>query len=135
MIFPPHTKRTLQLLNVVCFNPFAQNYAKELDQRIQKTQRGVSMKKRELYSMFWKTWVASFTVSLVLKSVSTTAMHSPNAHIILGRLTYKNPQKPGDQMMYSSNTGISIWLKSKSLLHSIARDKGNVEGILHTSQR
>ena len=95
------------------------------------------MDKSEFFGLFQKAWVTTFTVPLVLKSFSATGIHPPNADFILGKFTHRKPSTPEAQTIPKSNNAELSWLKAKSLLHSLARDKGSVEvqmleGILST---
>ena len=136
MIFPPHATHTLQPLDVVCFKPLTSNYTKELDLRTHRAQGWVPVKKSDFFPLFWKAWVATFTEKLVLKAFSATGIFPPNANVILDRFDTKKLTTPEAQVIHAAGSEEPSWLKAKSLLHSVAKDKGSVEvgaleGILH----
>jgi len=136
MIYPPHSTHTLQPLDVVCFKPLSQNYSKELDMRTHRTQGWLPIKKSDFFRLFWTAWVATFTEKLILSSFEATGVHPPNADVILDRFTQEKPTTPEAQLIASNDLGEPSWLKAKSLLHSVVKDKGSIEaraleGILH----
>ena len=139
LIFPPHATHTLQPLDVVCFKPLSQNYTKGLDQRIQKTQGWVPVKKTDFFPLFWDAWVKTFTKELVLKAFEATGLFPQNADKILHRFKQATPRRlttPPQQTALSTESGEPPWLKAKSLLRSVVVDNnseaiGSLEQYIH----
>ena len=99
MIYPPHATHTLQPLDVVCFQPMAQNYTNELDNRMQKTQGWLPVKKSDFFPLFWKAWVTTFTKDLIQKSFKATGIFPPNANVILDCFKTEKPATSPEQVI------------------------------------
>ena len=127
MIYPPHATHTLQPLDVVCFKPLAQNYTNELDNRMQKTQGWLPVKKSDFFSLFWKAWVTTFTNKLIQKSFKATGIFPANANVILNRFETEKPTTPPEQVIQVTESGEPTWLKAKLLVRSSVKDINSAE--------
>ena len=104
-----------------------------------KTLGWVPIGKPDFISLFWPAWVNTFTESLVLKAFEATGIYPPNANVILDRFRTPTPPivntPPGQTGPQAASTEPD-WLKAKSLLQSVVKDKasdkvGKVEQIIH----
>jgi hypothetical protein len=73
-VFPPHSTHTLQPLDVVMFKPLSTSYTLALNNRTQRSQGLVPLRKGDFFPLFWEAWVSSFKKKLITKAFSTTGI-------------------------------------------------------------
>lgn len=67
-ISPPHSKHTLQPLDVVMFKPLSSKYSKHLTTRTYKSKSLLLVEKNDFFPLFRQAWLSFFTKSHTLKS-------------------------------------------------------------------
>jgi hypothetical protein len=114
MVLPPHSTRTLQPLDVVMFKPLSQAYLNELTTHLHKAQGLMAVKKGDLFPLFWRAWISSFTETNILKSFETTGIWPMNPDTILRRFT----RTPDLQRSSPSDLSENDWQRVKGLVHA-----------------
>jgi hypothetical protein len=73
------------LLGVVLFKPLSHAYSNELTNHLHKAQGLISVKKGNLFPLFWSAWISSFTENFILKACEATGIWPMDANVILRR--------------------------------------------------
>lgn len=80
IIYPSHCTHLLQGLDVVCFAPFKQIWAKEIRMFEAENYRGV--RKEDFAQVFGKAYLRAFTPQLILQAWETTGVFPFNDKIV-----------------------------------------------------
>jgi hypothetical protein len=67
-ILAPHSIHMLHQLDVKMIKPLSSSYSKGLINYLHKTQGLVSIKKGNVFPLFWQAWISSFKETSILKS-------------------------------------------------------------------
>jgi hypothetical protein len=67
-------------------------------------------------------WTKTFVGTVVLKSFFTTGISPQNAGVMFKHFTIKKPTTDGSHMIQPDESRELLWLKAKSLLHSVTKD-------------
>ncbi len=94
-IYPPHSTRTLQPLDVVMFKPLSSAYSKKVSTRLHSRQSLLQIKNGDFFLLFWDAWVESFTESNILNSFRATGIHPWDPDVILSRFTNNDFEHSG----------------------------------------
>ena len=81
----PHSTKTLQPLDVVCFAPLAQNYSDFVTKHLHDSQGISGISKSDFFMLFWQSWQQTFTKKLVTSAFEHTDIWPQNANVILNR--------------------------------------------------
>jgi hypothetical protein len=116
MVFPPHSTRTLQPLDVVMFKPLSTAYSNELVQHLHNAQGLIPITKGDFFPLFWEAWTTSFSEELILKAFKATGIWPTNGQVILKRFIKSTPEEEGSResstSVYSEKTGLRYRLLS-----------------------
>jgi hypothetical protein len=77
LIYPLHSARTLQALDVVCFSPLATNYSTVLANHLHSSQSLTPFKKGDFFRIFWQAWAQISTEKLVLRCFEAVGIAPP----------------------------------------------------------
>lgn len=94
LLLPPHSTHTLQPLDVGLFSPLSKAYGQALEEYVEKTQGLLTHKKGDFYHLFKDAWDASFTVTNVQSSFSTTGIVPLDAEQVLKKFRTTIPEPP-----------------------------------------
>jgi hypothetical protein len=80
LVYPPHATRTLQPLDVSCFEPLSQSYSNELIYHNHTTEGYLLVAKADFINLFWPAWVNKFTETLISGAFEATGIHPLHPH-------------------------------------------------------
>jgi hypothetical protein len=138
MVFSPHATHSMQPLDVVMFAPLSSGYSKELVYYLHCSQGLLSVKKGDLFTLFWAAWVSSFKEEMVLQSFKATGIYPMDAEVILKRFNKapsNNPEVPSSEPKGNG----SSWNELYRLYNVAVKDNGGaaakeLSGALHSLQ-
>jgi hypothetical protein len=118
-IYPLHSTRTLQPLDVVMFKPLATGYSNEVAGFMGRCQGLTSMSKRDFFSLFYRAWQASFKETTTLKAFKATGLSPFNPEVILDTFN----TSPSSSDSESSVLSPSDWRKIRQLVDRAVNDR------------
>jgi hypothetical protein len=111
MAYPPHSTHRLQPLDVSLFNPLANFYSQNLDERIRKSHGICSMSKRHFWGLFKPAFDAAFTDKNIASGWKKTGLHPFDQEVILSQVRFAEP-RPASSASSLSAFSSSSWKRA-----------------------
>jgi hypothetical protein len=125
LLYPLHATHTLQPLDVACFKPLNQNYSTQLVEHNYITEGDMLVGKANFISLFWPTWVGTFTEKLALSAFACTGIEPLEPDVILDRVKKSTPPPPVTPLPQTKPQSASFepnWLRFKSNFDRAIKD-------------
>jgi hypothetical protein len=117
-IYPPHSTRTLQPLDVAIFKPLATAYNTEIANFLEDCQGLSSITKRDFFRMFWQ----KVMTKNIKKAFECTGLLPFDPEKISIKFTKEMVERPSSGESSTSVLGAEDWRKIQALLKEVVVD-------------
>jgi hypothetical protein len=120
-VFPPHATHKLQPLDVVLYGSLSGAYSQELTAYLHNSQGLLTVKKEDLFPLFWTAWTLSFTTANILSSFKNTGVIPMDPDMILRKFKSATPEQDQSSNLYEVEAS-SSWRQVHELIVSAVKD-------------